>query len=332
MEFQATSPPVFSSYNLVSKKNLIRITAVSAVAALLCGGCGGGSPSGPSVTNLNLTISDPLITVGESVQVGWFPNSVGTLTSNFGNDPLPFSGSFTDSPAISTRYQLTLSPLLGSSATAFVDVSVALLPRNVLIVANNSTVSATLETLTRLSVTGNVDDSTTIPSSPGIYDALVVHGSANLTNADAAKVVNWLSAGKKVVILGTAGNKLASGDATNVTTLNISNWLGASILFVDGYTATDSIIYPDSTAIKLSAVLRKSPVLTTPDVTWYSTTDDARLQPGAIKLVREGSDEIGAWVFEPVIGGKVFFQGSAIGASGTSWGDIYRCGLVHILQ
>lgn len=210
----------------------VSICMLSALALTLIG-CGGGGAN--SVNNLTLGATRASIAYGETVTINWDTQGLNTSSnngferSNFADVPsgLPGSGSVTDQPAISTTYRMEVRAASGSVVSRSVSVSVAPSTKSFLVVGSSSTGdrTAALTLISEVTTTAPTA-STTIPSPSASYDALVLCEGGTFGPTDQATVASWLTAGKGVIVVGGAGNQLATGDVNDSDTSSISGWFG----------------------------------------------------------------------------------------------------------
>lgn len=210
------------------------LLVASGMLGLALVGCGGGGSSLGS-NNLSLSASRSTIAYGETVSVGWSTSDLNTSSnngferSNFVSvfSSLAGSGSVTDQPALSTTYRMEVRSASGSVVSRSVTVNVAPSDRAFLVVGGSATAdrTTTLSLLPQITTVTPVS-ATSIPSPSATYDVLVLCEGGSFGPADQAQVVAWLGAGKGVVVVGGAGNQLATGDVNDPDTSAIASWFG----------------------------------------------------------------------------------------------------------
>lgn len=231
----------------------LRTSLLVLSAALALSGCGGGGGALASHA-VSLSASQTSIKYGDPVTISW--TTSGTDTSfqngiescNFADvkTPLNTAGSITDHPAITTTYTMAVKRNDGSTGSDQVTVTVAKSVARFLVVgdaasADSGTAMAMLPEVTSVAPTL----SATLPASPTGFDAVVLTSSGSLSIADQSKVLAWLAAGKGVIVVGAAANKIATGDPSNTNVSAIAGWLGGATTY---YSAGTTAVFADTDA------------------------------------------------------------------------------------
>lgn len=213
-----------------------RVSAFGAAFALglVIFGCGGGGALGGS-DNVKLSASQASIPYGATVTIGWTTRNLKT-TSNNGfekanfvriYDSLPPNGNVTDQPAMTTTYRMAVRSDSGSLKEDAITVHVAKSAKKFLVVGGTTSPDqATAQTL--LSEVTSVPStlSSTIPAPSADFDVLILCEGGAFGPADRSTVANWVVGGKGVVVVGGAGNQLATGSLSNSNTSSIATWFG----------------------------------------------------------------------------------------------------------
>lgn len=278
-------------------KSLLTISL--SLSSLLIG-CGGGGVSAPRAS-ISLGLSKSTLTYGESVTLSWTSQGVRNLTSqtSFPVSSSQVNGSMVDRPATSTTYVVTGVDDAGNEVSATIAVSVARIPSRFLLVGDQSLAGVTQIASFLKSLSGlDVATSLTLPT-PIDADVVVILRSANVGPADHAAVQSYLSAGGRVVIVGRAANKLATGNELNPDVSAIGSWFAGATSSEFSLTAIFSV--PGAPGIPLSAIHYNRELIS--DVTTGPVSADAVL------LTTSAGAGSGGFVYKTPSGGKVGFVG-----------------------
>jgi len=303
--------------------NLKSRAALAALAMLVLFGCGGAGGLGGS-SNLDLSASSISIPYGSNVTINWSSrdtdtsNQGGFESANFADvrSSLPTSGSVTDSPRITTTYTMTVFKSGGGTATRSLTVSVAKGLKRFLIVGGSSSADATTaQTLLEEVTTVNPTMSPTIPVDGTGFDALILTKGGTFGPADQSKITTWLGSGKGVIIVGMAGNQLATGNIANTNTSSIASWFGGVTECLErtgGASGHEARIVPTNSHLGTCLTLRDWTTSFGRRVRWG---DWAKIKTvsGAAVAQTSGSDAndpiVGSWSFQSGIGRVYFIMG-----------------------
>lgn len=274
---------------------------------LACGG-GGGLFGGPGVT---LTADKGTIAYGQTVNIKWSSRqivSIRTVPTNFNVNGNDLNGSFVDRPALDTTYYIEAVDESGGTRSSTVTVRVAPSTKKILVLADMSQAGATdvvtyLQKLTTQPIQTSLTRPTTITA-----DLVVIGASASIGPNDRTPIRNFIAAGGRVVLVGRAAPKLATGSPNGGSLPGIGTWFAGATTYSDLL----SPIYCVNTSpgVPLSAIYYGDDITRNGDVSPVAAS--------AIKFTTQGGGgTYDAFAYKPSIGGRVGFSTDApIGSTG----------------
>lgn len=299
-------PVAFLTQEYQMKFRSIQLGFGLALAILVagCGGGGGGSASlGPT---LDLSISALAIDYGQTVSVSWSTSRAAAISAtqtSFPVDTSQVNGTLIDTPGTSTTYTVTAIGNDGSQVTKSVSVTVNASTKKILLLADQAQAGVP-------QITSELQALTTIPIQTGLTlpasitaDLIVIGGSSAVTPGDQAAIRAFLTAGGRVVLVGSAPQRLANGTTTSSDISSIGSW------FAGGTTSSFSITQ--------GTVVGTSPVGVPLSATLFGRdiAGDHAIAPVAGSAIGLTTDKGFAFAYKPPIGGRVGFASTAPSAS-----------------
>jgi len=204
------------------------------VGIALVGGCGGSSPTAPTTPvvedPIHLTANSTSINYGDTVQLSVnLDPGYRILESSISTSPSSFPVS--DTPAVDTVYYVVATNDV-KAAYSKLTVHVNKSAKRFWIVGDATGNEYKIANTWVKSVSDVApSQSTSMPTDPAQYDAVIILPSATVTPSNQTQVTAALSANKGVMVIGDAAKKLSTGDVNNSNLTASSSWLGASVSY-----------------------------------------------------------------------------------------------------